>query len=81
MVLALQKFIYNLLGNKLVFYVNHMVLIYLVNKPHVSGLITRWLLLFLEYDFIVVFKPSKTHVLVDVLSILHDTIEPSGVPK
>jgi hypothetical protein len=57
-----------------------MALVYLVNKPHVSGRITRWLLLFLEYDFIVMYKPCKTHVIVDALSRLLDIIEATGVP-
>jgi hypothetical protein len=51
MVFALQKFRHYLLGNKFVFYVDHMALVYLVNKPQVLGIIARWLLLFLEYDF------------------------------
>ncbi len=51
MVFSLHKFKHYLLGNKFVFYVDHMALVYLVNKPHVSGMITRWLLLFFEYDF------------------------------
>jgi len=33
MVYAMHKFRHFLLGNKFVFYVDHMVLIYLVNKP------------------------------------------------
>jgi hypothetical protein len=59
--------LYTLLGNKFVFYVNHMALVYLVNKPHVFGRIARWML-FLEYEFIMVYKPGRTHVVVDVLS-------------
>ncbi len=51
MVFSLHKFRHYLLGNKFVFYVDHMALVYLVNKPHVSGMITGWLLLFFEYDF------------------------------
>jgi hypothetical protein len=47
-----------------------MALVYLVNKPHVSGRITRWLLLFLEYDFTVVYKLGKTHVVANTLSKL-----------
>jgi hypothetical protein len=53
-VFTLHKFKHYFLGNKFVFYVDHMPLVYLVNKPHVSRKIARWLLLFLEYDFIVV---------------------------
>ncbi len=58
-----------LLGNKFVFYVDHMVLVYLVNKPQVSKRIARWLL-FLEYEFSIIYKPGITHVVVDVLSRL-----------
>ncbi len=36
MVFALHKFRHYLLGNKFVFYVDHMALVYLVNKPQVS---------------------------------------------
>jgi hypothetical protein len=35
MVFVLHKFKHYLLGNKLVFYVDHMTLVYLVNKPQV----------------------------------------------
>jgi len=67
------------LGNKFVFYVDHMALVYLVNKPQVSERISKWLLLFLEYDFIVVYKPSRTHVVANALSRLPDIIEPTCV--
>jgi uncharacterized membrane protein len=79
MVYALHKFKHFLLGNNLFFYVDHMILVYLVNKPQVLRRITRWLL-FLEYEFIVVYKPNKTHVVVDVLSKLSDNSKPLGVP-
>ncbi len=77
MVFALHKFKHYLLVNKFVLYVNHMVLVYLVNKPQISRRIVRWLLLFLKYDFIVVYKPSKTHVATNALLRLPDTIEPT----
>jgi hypothetical protein len=54
-----------------------MALIYLVNKPHVLGIITSWLLLFLEYDFIVVYKLGKNHVVANDLSRLLDVTKPS----
>jgi len=79
MVFALHKFRHYLLGNKFVFYVDHMALVYLVNKPHVSRKITRWLLLFLKYDFTIVYKPRKTHVVVNALLILLNIIKPIGV--
>jgi hypothetical protein len=57
-----------------------MALVYLVNKPQVSWRIVKWLLLFLEYDFTVVYKLNKTHVVIDALSKLPNIIEPTCVP-
>ncbi len=58
-----------------------MDLVYLVNKPYVSRCIARWLLLFLEYQFIVVFKPDRTHIVVDALFKLLDIIKLIGIPN
>ncbi len=80
MFFALHKFRHYLLGNKFFFNMDHMALVYLVNKPQVLGKIARWLLLFLEYDFMVMYKPCRTHVLVNALSRLLDIIEPIGMP-
>ncbi len=75
-----HKFRHFLLGNKFNFYVDHRAFIYLVNKPQVFGRITRWLLLFLEYEFTIVYKLGKTHVVANVLSILLTSLEPLRVP-
>jgi hypothetical protein len=56
-----------------------MTLVYLVNKPQVLGRIIRWLLLFLKYDFTVVYKPRKIHVVTNALSRLSNIIKPIGV--
>jgi hypothetical protein len=58
-----------------------MALVYLVNKPQVLGKIPRWLLLFLKYDFIVMYNWGKTHVVSNALSRLLDIIESIGVPN
>jgi hypothetical protein len=50
MVYVLHKFRNYLLSNQFIYYVDHMALVYLVNKPQVSSIIIRWLLLFLEYE-------------------------------
>jgi len=57
-----------------------MALVYLVNKPQVLGRIARWLLLFLEYDFTIVYKLGRIHVVTNALSRLLDSIKPIGVP-
>jgi hypothetical protein len=79
MFFALHKFKHYLLGNKFVFYVNHMALVYLLNKPQVLGIINRWLLLFFEYDFTMVYKLGKIHVVIDVLSRLPYITKPTRV--
>ncbi len=80
MVYALYKFRHYLLGNKFKFYVDHMVLMYLINKPYVSSRLTKWFLLFLEYDFKIIYKHGRSHLMVDALSILPNQIEPIGIP-
>jgi hypothetical protein len=77
MVFTLHKFRYYLSCNKFVFYVDQMALVYMFNKLHVSGRVTKWLLLFLIYNFTIMYKHSRTHVVVDVLLRLLNTIEPT----
>jgi hypothetical protein len=79
MVYVLHKFHHYLLGNKFIFYVDHMALLYLVQKPQISKKITRWLLLFLEYDFSIIYKPRKSHSVVDALSQMPNFIKESGL--
>ncbi len=80
MVYVLHKFRHFLLGKQFIFYVNHMALMYFVNKPQVFGKIIIWLL-FIKYEFKIVYKPSRTHLVVDVLSILLNNSKPLGVPN
>jgi len=70
MVYALHKFMHYLLGNKFTFYVDHMALVYLANKPHVSSSLIIWLILFIEYDSKIIYKPSRSHLMVDALNRL-----------
>jgi hypothetical protein len=79
MVYAPHKLKHYLLGNRFVFYVDHMVLMYLVNKPQVFGKIVRWLFLFLEYDFKIVYKPNISHLMAYALSRLPNQAKLVGV--
>jgi hypothetical protein len=56
-----------------------MALVYLVNKPQVLGQIVKWLLLFLEYDFKIVYKPSRSYLMVDALHRLPNQAKTVGV--
>jgi hypothetical protein len=79
MVYALHKFKHCFLGNWFIFYVDHMAIVYLVNKPQVYGKIIRWLLLFMDYDFIIVYKPGRSHLIIDALSRLFNQAKLVGV--
>jgi hypothetical protein len=68
LVYALHKFMHYLLGNRFIFYIDHMTFLCLIKKPQVFGRITGWLLLFLEHDFSVMYKLGHSHFGVDVLS-------------
>jgi hypothetical protein len=59
MVCALHKFRHYLLGNMFTFNVNHTTLVYLTNKQQVYDKLIIWLLLFLKYDFKIVYKPGR----------------------
>ncbi len=61
MVYALHKFHHYLLGNKFIFYVDHMALFYLIKNLQLFGHIMKWLLSFLKYDFLIVYKLGKSH--------------------
>ena len=60
--------------NKVIFFVDHMALRYLVNKPDLSGRLARWILLLTEFDYTVQYKPGKTHLQADHLSRLSEEI-------
>jgi hypothetical protein len=81
MVCTLHKFKHYLLGNQFVFYIDHMTLMYLVNKPQVFGRIVRWLLLFLKYDFKIIYKLGRSHLMADVLNRLPNQASPVGLPN
>ncbi len=80
MVYALHNFRHYLVGNKFTFYIDHMALVYLVNKPHVFSKLTIWFLLFLEYDFKIVYKHGRSHLMVDALNRLPNQTKHVGVP-
>jgi hypothetical protein len=81
MVYNLHKFKHYLIGNNFVFYINHMALLYLVKKLQFLGQTTRWLLLFLEYDFSMVYKPWHFHSVADDFSQLPNATKNQGVPN
>jgi hypothetical protein len=53
------------LGNNFTFFVDHQALIYLVNKPTITKWIKRWLLLLQEFNFKIIYKLGKVHVVPD----------------
>jgi hypothetical protein len=79
MVYALQKFGHYLLGGHFKMFTDHSSLKYLVNKPMFGGRICKWLLLFQEYDFEIVFKLGRMNKGPDHLSRLEHGEEPTSL--
>lgn len=67
-VYALQKFCHYLLATHFIVIIDHYALKYLLNKPQVAGKVWRWLLLFQEFNFDLLLRPRKNHVLAHHLS-------------
>lgn len=70
MVFSVKKFRHYLICNPIVFFVDHMTIKYLVNKPELSGRLARWVLLLEEFDYTVEYKPGWMHLQADHLSRL-----------
>jgi hypothetical protein len=79
MVYALQRFRHYLLGGHFKMFLDHSALRYLANKPVMGGRICRWLLLFQEYDFDIVFRPGRMNKGPDHLSRLENGEEPTSL--
>jgi hypothetical protein len=59
--------------------VDHQALLYLVNKPLITGQIARWLLLLQEFDFQIILKLGLVHFLIDQLSKINHEESTIGV--
>ena len=68
MIYAVKKFRHYLLANKLIFFVDHQALLYLVNKPCATSRIVRWFVILLEFEFEVAVKKGTMHQRADHLS-------------
>jgi hypothetical protein len=53
----------------------------LFNKPQVFGMLAIWLLLFMECDFKIVYKPGRSHLMANALSRLPNHTELVEVPN
>jgi hypothetical protein len=81
MVYALQKFRQYLLGKHFKIFTDHSSLKYLVNNPVLGGRIYRWLLLFQEFEFEVIFKPGKLNAGPDHLLRINNGEEPTNLEE
>jgi hypothetical protein len=62
MVYSVQKLRHYLLANHFIFYIDHQALLYLINRPVVSGRVALWMLLLQTYDLKIVYKLGRQHV-------------------
>lgn len=77
MIYGLKKFRHYVLGNKVIFHVDHQALLYMVSKPELAGRLARWVILLQEFDYSVVHTPGRSHMVADYLSRLENGEEPT----
>ena len=65
--------------NPVVFFVDHIAIKYLVNKPELSGRLAMWVLLLEEFDYRVENKPCRMHLQADHLSRLSEDMGTSSI--
>ena len=79
MIYYVNKFRHYLLGRHFVFYVDHQALLYLLNKPVLTGKYAKWMLLLQEFEFTIKHTPGKEHAMADYLSRIITREESEGV--
>ena len=79
MVFLVKNFRHYLICNPVVFFVDHMAMKYLLNKPELSGRLARWVLLVEEFDYTVEYKPGRMHLQADHLSKLSEDMGTSPI--
>ena len=67
-VYSINKLWHYLLGHKFTCHVDHLALLYLINKQALTGRLARWMLLLQEFDFQIQHRPGVQHVIADYLS-------------
>jgi hypothetical protein len=68
MIYVVKKLRHYILGDSCIFFIDHQTLLYLMNKPIITWQIARWILLSQEFDFEVIYKLSRIHLLFNHLS-------------
>ena len=69
-IFALEKFCSYLLGNKVIIFIDHTALRYLMAKKESKLILIRWMLLLQEFDLEIRDKPGNKNVVADHLSRL-----------
>ena len=70
MIYSINKFQHYLLGRKFTFHVDHLALLYLVNKQALTGRLAWWMLLLQEFDLQIQHRPGVQHAVADYLNRL-----------
>jgi len=69
-VYALEKFISYLVGSKIVIYIDHAAIKYLLHKADSKTRLIKWILLLQEFDLVIKDKKGSENVVADHLSRL-----------
>lgn len=67
------------MANHFIFYVGHQTLLYLINRPIISGRIAKWMYFLQEYNFEMVYMPKRRHIMAYHLSRIDNGKPPTRV--
>lgn len=58
----------------------HLALLYFIKKPQIFGRITKWLFMFLKYNFSIIYKPNRSYSVVHIFSQSPDATKKTSIP-
>ena len=67
------------MGSHFKMFMDYSALQYLVNKPVLGDNICRWLLIFQEFNFVIIVKPGRLNLGPDHLSHIETGKEPTNI--
>lgn len=75
MVFSVKKFRHFFICNPVIFFVDYMVIKFLINKAELSRRLARWILVLEEFDYTVEYKSKRMHLQADHLYRLSEKIQ------
>ena len=67
---SINKFLHYITGYEVFVHTDHSAIRFLINKPITNSRVTRWILLFQEFNITIIDRPGKENIVADFLSCI-----------